>query len=241
MIFKPLILPIIAWSIAATVLSVPIQVMAVYGHGLAEYSAVFGKLTILNWLVMAFGLVTAVLLDRGSPHARVFVPILIALVIANNWVVAVFTTDFTPFAASLGSLLFATLNLPLLHPKIRNLFKHPELRWWMRPERACAAVPVFLGGFLREAFRAETFDLSETGAFVQIPPQKISLEVQEAISLCLTIGTYSQIRCTGRVVRIAEASGTYPAGVGVEFVGLAYRQKREIRRFIARHNLLVNS
>ncbi len=231
---KPLILPILAFLTAAIALSLPIQIMMIYGHGLGELGAVARKLTTLNWLVIFGGVATAALIDRGSPYIRYCVPGMIAAVFVNNYFVASYGDDFSLLTATASAAVFAVLNVPLLHPQIRRLLSHPELRWWLRPRRATTSVPIFLAGTRRETFRTETFDLSETGVFVQLEPHQITLKQDESISLCLTLGTYSQVRCTGRIVRITDARGTYPAGVGVQFLDLPMEEKKIIRHYIKR-------
>jgi len=41
-----------------------------------------------------------------------------------------------------------------------------------------------------------------------------------------------QVRCVGRVVRIAEAAGRYPRGLAIEFSSLDWESRRDLRRFV---------
>ena len=42
------------------------------------------------------------------------------------------------------------------------------------------------------------------------------------------------IRTQARVVRRAEAVGQYPGGVGVQFMNMSWRERRELKRCLER-------
>lgn len=228
---RPRVMLYLSFLFVVIALSIPLQAMVIYGHEWRELSTALAKLTELNWLVVGGLIVGAGLLWQASPHTRWFVPLVIVLVAINNSVVGYYATDFTPTMTLLATLGFALMNLPLLHPDSLNVFLHPERRWWIRAERHRLAIPVAIEGTRLASLRAETFDLSETGAFI---PQVRNIGVGDWITVRMTFGAFTQIRCQGRVVRRTEARGIYPAGVGIQFEGVSWRQRRELRKCLAR-------
>lgn len=218
-------------ALFAVAISFPLQIMWLYDHPWAEFAAVWPKLTWLNWVVMAGSVVTGVMIFRAAPGVQRAMYLLIGAVALNNFFVGYYATDFSPWTASFATLAFCVLNWPLQQSEVRELLMHPDRRWWRASPRRRMTVPIFLGGSRKTALRAETFDISESGAFV---PVDAALKLEERVSICLTLGTFQQIRCDGRVVRKAEANGCYPAGFGIEFSNLDWWQRRELRRYISR-------
>ncbi|MBX3021392.1 MAG: PilZ domain-containing protein [Bdellovibrionales bacterium] len=227
---RPRPLLALSFALVAVGLALPAQIMVLYGHTWHEFSAVAGKLTILNWLVIAGCLVTAFLVANASPLSRRAMLALTGVVAMNNFFVGYYAIDFSPFTAALGTLGFAALNGPLWMPEVTELIRQPHRRWWMRSHRHRLSLPLIIGSPRKVSLRAETFDVSETGLF--IPLKGAPLSVDDRITLRLSFGTFARLRCEGRVVRCTEARGIYPSGVGIEFTGLDRRQRRELRRHL---------
>ncbi len=209
----------------------PVQAMLVYGHDLSEWSAVLNKLTWLNWMVAAGMLSCAALLWRASPHSQWSVPLLIALVGLNNYYVGSYATDFSQWVALMATLGFLAVNVPLMGPQTFAVLRQPERRWWLTAPRRRLVVPVAIEGTQLAAIRTDTHNVSESGAFV---PMDRTVGVGDWITMRLNFGSLTQFRCQGRVVRRSEATGDTPAGIGIEFMGLPWRQRRELRKHIAR-------
>lgn len=213
-------------------LSFPLQIMFIYGHGVGEMGAVLNKLTVLNWLVMGGLIYCAYLVWRAEPYCRVAVPILILLVGANNAVVADYAIDYSFWTAHMATFAFAMFTLPLLAPRVQYLLMHPEKRWWLRADRRRLTIPVTIEGTRLKAIKTETFDISNTGAFVCASDD---LGVGDWVTLRMRLSTLSQIRCQAVVVRrSSSAKGMYPAGVGIQFMHLGWRERRELRRCLER-------
>jgi hypothetical protein len=228
---RPFLLFLTSFALIAVAISLPVQIMLIYGHGLDELDEVFAKLTMFNWVVMIGCLACAVLIAEASPLCFKAIPALTVLVALNNLIVGYYAVDYAPWMTVAGSLAFALFNLPLFDAQVRELMKYPERRWWMRAERHRRNVPVVITGALRgrSPVRTETFDLSDSGLF--LPLEGSHFEVDDRISVRMTFGTFSQIRCEGRVVRRAEGPrGEYPSGIGVQFTDMDWRQRRELRR-----------
>ncbi|MGE0525724.1 MAG: PilZ domain-containing protein [Bdellovibrionales bacterium] len=235
---RPGLLAWMAFVLVAVVISFPIQIMTLYGHGLDEISAVLHKLTYMNWLVIFCASVCAVLMWSASPWLKWLAPFSVLAVAINNFFVGYHGTDYSPWTATWATVAFASLHLPLLKSEIRDLLNHPERRWWRAARRRRITLPIFVGGFRRGKLRTTTYDISESGVFIPLSTRSKDahrlLREQEQLSLCLTLAPFLQIRCDGRVVRRCDAIGSYPAGVGVAFTNLGWRQKRELRRYLAR-------
>jgi hypothetical protein len=217
-----------------TAAALPMQIMMIYDHGATELIEVAAKISFLNWLVILTSLTSAALLLRASPWARFSVLASIAVVGMNNWFVGMYETDFSMATSQFATAFFAVLHAPLLHPKIRHLLNHPSERWWLVAKRKRVIVPIFLGGERQVVLRTETFDLSETGAFIMTPSDDAHPGSDERITVSISLGMYSQIRCEGRVVRVVAAKGSYPAGVGIKFVDMPTEERRELRRYLDR-------
>ena len=232
---RPWYLTGMAVILAAVALSFPLQIMWLYGHGLNELDDVFAKMTLLNWFVAAGCLYCAYLALEASPLLPKALPALTLLVALNNGIVGYYAVDYAPWMAHVGTAFFTLLNFPLLHSAARELMRHPERRRWLRAKRYPHAVPVVITGALRgrSPLRAATFDVSDSGLFLPVAPSHF--EIDDCISVRLTFGSFSQIRCEGRVVRRAEdPRGVYPAGIGIQFTGLNRHQRRELRRQLER-------
>ncbi len=228
---RPFTLIIIAATLVAIALSLPLQIMVLYGHGFGEWPQVLDKLTWLNWLTLGGCVATGLLVYRASGLARYAIPAVTGVVALNNFFVGYFATDFSFLSASLGTLSFGALTVPLYFGSSREFFLHPERRWWRAKVRVTKNIPVFVGG-THTKISGETFDISESGIFVPLSSDMLPLEGE--VSLCLTLGAHRQLLCSARVVRRGPAKGSYPAGVGLQFTGLTWSQRRELKDYLAR-------
>lgn len=229
---RPFTLIAVAAALIAVAISLPLQVMVLYGHGFSELSQVFHKLTSLNYLTVAGCVLAGVLVYQASVFARFAVPALLFIVAVNNFFVGYFATDFSFLTASMATLVFGALLTPLYMGEVRELFLHPERRWWRSKARIALSLPVFVGDSEHKV-NGETYDISETGLFMRLSGE--DLAVDGTVNICLTLGELRQIRCNAKVVRRSPAKGSYPAGVGLQFTDLHWRQRRELKHYLARH------
>jgi len=227
---RPTLFLLLSAVLVVVAMSLPIQAFVIYEHPLAEWAQALGKLTSLNWVVFVGTLLAAFSIYRVSAFCPWVMLTLTVLVGLNNFVVGYAAIDYSPEVAWLGTLVFSLLNIPLWLESTRALMIQPELRIWSQAERRRMQVPIVIDVFRKTPLKAETFDLSETGAF--IPLSSANLRVDENISVRMTFGAFTHIRCEGRVVRRDEARGRYPAGVGIEFTNLNWRNRRELRRHL---------
>jgi hypothetical protein len=218
--------------LGALALAAPIHIMIVDHLGLQDIQVVFSRFSLFNWLVFILASVGAILVLEASHWMRILLPALTVVVIGHHFIHWQ-QNDASLMSMSLATVGFLALNVPLLHPNILSLMSYPERRWWREAPRKIVQMPIFLGGCLKGNVRSTTYEISESGAFVTYPPgPEPTFQVDEVVSVCLTIGVLKQIRCVGRVVRIADATGRYPRGLAVEFSSLDWESRRDLKRFV---------
>lgn len=231
-------------ALAAFLLSVagglPLQIFFLYGDSPLDPVSVAAKLTPLNWAILVLAPACAWLVWRASPWLIAAAPVLTALVLRNNLFVAEIGTDYSALEAALASGAFMAAMATLLSAEVRGLLFNPELRWWLTPQRTRVLVPTRLqladAGSVGREIRSRTYDISETGAFLpfEATPRLGARPVGVGTRFSLTLGLseYRSIRCCAEVVRVTHATGHYPAGLGVRFLGLGYHDRRELTQFL---------
>lgn len=244
---RPKALTFLAAIFLAVILSFPIQIMFLHGHGLSEFSMVLAKISILNWFVILTGAFSVWSMLRANPSTKVAVPLFIVSVLWNNWVVgATHKSDYTMWttiAASAGLLMVTTL---LLRENVRQLILHPENRWWLTPIRKRVQIPILVNPLIGESFKTATFDLSEGGAFIpmesaptgELPWTEVPATIKpgDQLTIAIKIGTLRKIRCDAEVVRKMDANGNYPGGLGIRFKEMDRTDKRELVRYLDQQN-----
>lgn len=234
---RPLILTFMPIFLIGVALSFPIQIMVIYGHGIGELPAVFEKLSYLNRLVIFLCLLNATLVLRTSKLSLFITPILMVAVILNNWWVGTAATDYTLTSTLWASIVFVFLNSLLFLPGARLALLSPKQQWWRASPRKKVGLPIVISPWLEGvSFATETFDISESGAFlsnsiksnVAIP----HLKPNDFIEIRFQIAGYYQIRCSAKVVRVVVEKGSYPAGMGIQFQEMDNKDQKILRRFI---------
>jgi hypothetical protein len=169
---KPKHLNYAALALLAISISLPIQIMFLYGHPPTEIAAIAAKLSPLNWMMIFLGPFVAALIYRASPLCLIAAPSFGALVIYNNWFVSKVGHDFSPWMTGVGSFLFALALGGVFTREVRAIMVNPSRRWWLTPVRKEVEVQVrmrVLNGRYksgREEFYTVTYDISESGAFI---------------------------------------------------------------------------
>ncbi len=234
MMVKPKIVFWMSMALIAIVLSMPIQVALLYQHSFSELSSILQKISLPNFITIFMMLVTAVLIFQVSPYIKFFAPLTIATLAWNNYLVGNYAQDFSMTETALGTGLFAGIFVPLLRKDLRQILSEPKKRWWLRAQRFHKRVDVILNPYVGQTLQAQTFDLSESGAF--IPMDGKSWEempkVGERLKVSLHIDTLRKIKCDAIVVRVVEPRGIYPKGIGVRFTDIPETHKRSLNNFL---------
>jgi hypothetical protein len=248
---RPRMLVYLATFLCLVAVSFPVQIMILYGHSPSEGGAIAAKLAPLNWAVIVFAPLTAWLAFRASAWLMAALPVLVAVVIYNNWLVGQIGADYSPLMTLLGSVAFiATIGATLTRDSLRVLLS-PRSRWWLTPTRHKLELPVRLK-FLSRAglkkapvsvdayneFYIRTYDLSEGGAEQEAKAFRAfqailkNLAVGTQCYVCLPLKDVSFIQCRAEVVRNTNGRGAYPAGVGLRFLGLSWNERRRLQHYL---------
>lgn len=234
MIVRPKQFYIVAVIMFMIALSFPVQVMFLYGHHWSETAAIFGKITTLNWFVIGCFFLTGYLYFQASRFLLVVAPLMVVLVGVNNYLVGQFAGDFSLAQTSLGTFAVALLYAPLMMPSSQVVLKDPKRRWWRRSRRYNKRVSATINPYVGDMIQAYTFDVSQTGAFVcldNVNPEEMP-KVGDTIRLSFNVTSMRKIRCEAEVVRIAEAQGRYPAGMGVRILEIEKIHQKSFQSFV---------
>lgn len=217
---------------AGVALSLPVQIMVIYGHSIAEWQAVAAKLTVLNWMVMLGTMVNAVMILRAERWTLYLTPMMFALVGFNNFLVALYAIDFAPWMTGAAFFSFLFLHMPLVTESNLRLLKNPSLRWWRTPERHRKVVPITLGDVHGRTVISTTFDISETGVFIPLNEEQMNRQAEmEDVRVLMDLGS-AHFRCSAQVARRTMGGGKYPSGIGVRFTDLSPRERAQLRKVL---------
>lgn len=237
---RPMTLNILTVIFVAIALSLPIQALFLNPYGLNSSAAALNKISMLNLLMASCLLLTSYLIFKASSLVLVALPASILVVTWNNLVVSSYGMDFAHWQTTLASLLFVAICAPILQKNILKLFQNQNNRWWLRPKRKKTNLQTVLLPFVGEDILTQLFDLSETGTFIAYQsctdkkhnPKQPILKVGDLTCLSIQVTPCDVIKCQARVVRTADSTGQYPAGMGLQFINMNFQTKRHLRRIV---------
>ncbi len=215
---------------ASIALSFPLQVAFLYGHGLQEASLVFQKLTPLNWSCMTCLAVLSAMAWNGTRWIYVGIPITMAVVVWNNFLVGYWGYDYSLATTFYSSLAFSILCLFPFLPDYAAVIQNPKLRWWMVAARKEIMIPVYITQGRGQQFQTKTRDISKTGAFIE--SRQESPKLGEVLDLNLKINTLQQLQLKAEVVRFHKDDNS---GFGVKFQNMAPPEKRMLDKYLQSH------
>jgi hypothetical protein len=221
--------------------AMPAQVALMFGHPPWEVLAILAKLAPMNWVVLALAITGALISLRAARALIGFVPLFVVAVAWNHWIIARSGLNHGPAALILSTMGVAALMSLLLFPEPLRVLRKPGLRWWQTAPRVKAQLPTVIWPVLGGEVVAETFDLSEGGAFIAW--QASSTDVRSVVmlrnlrsgthcSVRVVLGGERTLRCTAQVVRQAPAQGKYPEGFALRFIGLTHSERRMLARYV---------
>ena len=226
---RPLALTLFATAMLIVCFSIPLQ-----AGWLQDIDHLTQSLTWLNILVMILCASLAWATLKAHWSVRLLLPVTVMTVIFNNWWVGHVSLDFSMAQASFASFGFVSLSGILLQKEALEVLRNPKLKWWDRSPRGQIEIPVILSPWLRgTALHKKSFDLSDTGLFVQnlLEEEFLSLKLGERFEVRLLLEGQCEIHCTALLVRKTTGAGVYPQGVGLAFEGLGASEKNSLKKF----------
>ena len=222
---RPFSLLLLSIIFAGISVSFPLQIMYLYEIEIWQLKSIFNKLTSLNLSIMALCLVSSFLAYQGKKQLIFISPLITILVIWNNLLVGWYDAYYSLNESIFSSLAMITMQTIFLFPGCRYVMSNQSKRWWMQKERRKMNIPIKLIAD-QTPMDAITYDISESGAFVQIDRETVA---KNLISLPYLTLNFSGLAIKAAVVRINEAKGHYPEGVGVRFLRLTPFQTKSLK------------
>lgn len=194
--------------------AMPLQIMVLYGHPLAEWPAIWSKLTDCNRAVMLLSPLAALGAFRVCRWGWLAVLALLSIALVNNALVLSFSTAVPrPVVLLSGALVLGT-GAWLLRPAGVQLFWERRRQWWKTSPRHAADAPVEWVRGTDAPGQARLVNISRSGAFVAV--DDLCLAAGDLVSLTIRL-EQRVIRCLGTVVRQVAACSAQPAGYGLQF------------------------
>jgi len=134
-----------------------------------------------------------------------------------------FRFDFSPII--LLNLLFLIPIGFFISKEIRAVYFNPRLRWWEQSKRFLHEIKVEV-----EGKPYNTFDLSETGAFI-IDTKELNLELNEIFPVIIDLDD-KKVNCFAEVRWINDEKNRYPIGYGIKFDRISFKDRMIIRDFL---------
>ncbi len=233
MIMRPKQFYLASLALLLFAISFPIQVMVLYGHHWSETQAIFSKITWVNWLVVGSFFVGAYFYFHASRYIIYLAPLILGLVAFNNYIVGHFAGDFSMLQTTLGTLAVGLVFAPLALPSSRVVLKDPKRRWWRRSKRYNKRVAATLNPYVGEMLHVQTFDISSSGAFVCLDEEQQGVpKIGDTVRVSFNVNSMKKIRCEAVVVRITDAKGHYPRGMGLKFTQMDRVHEKSFDKFI---------
>ncbi len=231
---KPLLFTLVPLILIGVCVSLYFQTAYVLQAPLTDYSRILKKITVFNWVMVSIMIIAGIAILRSSKWAKLFMPMAIAAVIWNNYLVATKTNNFSIPQIVLAILLFAAVFAPLYTKKLRTVLTDRRQQWWKTPFRKRVPVPVAVRMSHGSTHLMQTVDVSTTGLFLRVDNDvKASMpKLGERVTLQLNLGRDRELKCSAVVVRFTEGRDQQPGGMGLQFVELAGSNRKALNQFL---------
>lgn len=196
------------------VASFPLQILYILNMELTELNRAAEFLTPLNWLVVLVLLAQVPMLMDANKNLKLTVPLAAFVILANNYVVGAFSDVFSFSQVILSSLMFLLAHSLLLMKAPLSVLTNQRKRWWRTAKRKRVSLPISIEDIQGLTVAGKTFDLSSSGAFMQLNPQSIDANVGQELKVYL--GDKKR-ELSAKLVRVCEHEGSHPQGIGVQF------------------------
>jgi len=187
-------------------------------------------MTIFNILVIGVSLYNFYYCFTASENVKWSFPLAIGVISFNNSIVLVYGNDFESYTVILSTLLFMVLSAYFLLTHDTDVINHPDSQWWRIPRRFSLKERVTLHALGKEIDMGETFDISTSGAFIpyHLTDEYNLFKGEEIIDF--SIGEDSPVHCRAKIVRKSCATGTYPDGIGIQFIDMDQSDKLKLQQ-----------
>ncbi|MEK6580614.1 MAG: PilZ domain-containing protein [Bdellovibrionota bacterium] len=239
---RPKMLSLFALVLAGIALSVPIQIMFLFGDMPTTIGPILSKITPMNWAVMVLAVVHAFFVFNPSKMVLLTSTLFVAAVGWNNFLVASAQMNYSATLATIGALVVVAMHSILLTKEVRLAIMNPRVRWWRTEPRRIVHVRAVVSPTMGGELSALTFDLSSGGAFfpitdsdgVSVTPRVLkNLRVGSRCAILLMLDQIHMVKCFAEVVRNTNSKGNYPSGFGVRFVNMESGQKKILSSFLS--------
>lgn len=230
---RPISLTFYSWMMILIACSFPLQTALMYQVPAYKFYMAFSYLSWINLVVIAGCLLCAHAARRADPGCYWMAAVMAVLVVFNNVWVGQHGQDFGFSELVLASLGFVLIQFTLGEPEANKVLSEPALRWWLRSPRVPVNLEVRVIPRTGEVLQLSTFDVSETGLYVDLAERLDNIsqfETGDRVDLVLNLGVFRQIKCTGQLVRKSESTkGIYPPGLGLCFDELDRQARKALR------------
>jgi hypothetical protein len=233
---RPFLFTLVPIVLLSTCASFYFQTAIVLKVSFTQYVKIISHITPSNWITMVFMILSGIVIMKASKWAKLLMPLTFAIVCWNNYLVAVKTNNFTTAQIVLAVFLFALLFAPLYNKKIQLVLSDKKHQWWLRPfrKRHKLAVRVIPHTDF-PSFEATTYDVSKTGLFLildHLLDWSHLPKIEDNVKLNVTMDDAQTFLCEARVVRLENAKGIYPRGVGFQFTTLTDEAQKNLNTLL---------
>lgn len=231
---KPLLFNIIPLFLIGIACSFYFQVAYLMDLEWTNFYQIHRHITLPNWITMGFLVTSAISIYRGHRFTKWLMPVTFLMVCWNNYLVAAYAGNYSPTETFMGSMFFPLLFAPFYTKKNRILLSDRRFHWWETSPRKNHKAFVSVNPFASSTFNSRTYDVSRSGLFVQIDETAWDQlpKVGERVNVSITLDTLRKVRCEAVIVRIDEAKGNYPRGMGLHFTELSSDNRRTLNSFL---------
>ena len=135
--------------------------------------------------------------------------------------------QFSPSIATIINIVFLVPIGYFISKEIRTPYFNPSTRWWKQATRFHHEINIII-----EGKKFETYDLSDTGAFIMSDVDAGFL-IKELYPISVELPSGS-IQCFAEIIwHKVEGTADHPAGYGIKFTKLSFVDKQTIKKYIA--------
>ncbi|MCC6138392.1 MAG: PilZ domain-containing protein [Bdellovibrionaceae bacterium] len=231
---KPIVFNLIPLILIAIAFSFYFQIAYLLDLKLTSTYRILTHITLPNWVTMLLLTASAFTIYHGSRYAKVFMPLTVLAVVWNNYLVAAYANNFSLVQTLTPALFFPFLFLPFYSQVNQTLLSDRRQHWWETARRKAITAPVVVNPFVSNSFNSRSYDVSKSGLFLQLDQATWESlpKVGERVNLSITLDTLRKVRCEAVIVRLEEAKGNYPRGMGLHFTELSSDSRRTLNSFL---------